>query len=354
MTAAPPIAFPGGRVLAGWWRQLAPEIARRGPVRGVWFAHLFLHRVESLFEVNAGDALDPLARLLLRALALSPARTAADLDASLHLGPAVVHRLLRGLHATGLAEQAGRGEWSLTDEGCRAQGENHFVRTERRRRVIYFVEDRPAGARAQQPPHFLNVNAPGAGPLAPGEEWRFDPAVLEGALRQPDEWKRRHEFPADLRRLLAPEPADAGDQWNRVILDRPEHLAVLLVLAGEGPGRLLGFAVRSGGWVLPAVRPAFELGPWQEVFPDLAEEPAAELWQQAWRAWCQPRNLPANEVEACQLRREGHVLRVQAPAKLVERLRAARSDAVKGEAWLLAGAGPIRPATVVELVEGGG
>jgi hypothetical protein len=35
----------------------------------------------------------------------------------------------------------------------------------------------------------------------------------------------------------------------------------------------------------------------------------------------------------------------------VERLRAARSDAVKGEAWLLAGTGSVRTAALVELHE---
>jgi len=40
-----------------------------------------------------------------------------------------------------------------------------------------------------------------------------------------------------------------------------------------------------------------------------------------------------------------------APQRLVDRLRAARSDAVKQEAWVLAGAGRVREAAQVELVE---
>ena len=51
---------------------------------------------------------------------------------------------------------------------------------------------------------------------------------------------------------------------------------------------------------------------------------------------------------------EGIHLRVAPPARLLERLRAARSDALKGEAWLLAGEGPVRRAAVVELVEATG
>jgi hypothetical protein len=44
-------------------------------------------------------------------------------------------------------------------------------------------------------------------------------------------------------------------------------------------------------------------------------------------------------------------LRVLAPGRLIDRLRAARSDALKNEAWLLAGTGRLRAAAVIELVE---
>src|SRR5262245_534703 len=141
----PPLAFPGGRVLAGWWRQLAQEPS--GPVRAVWFGHLLLHRVESLFEVEAVTPIALLDRLLLRALALAPARTAAELDAALHLGSSVLHRLLGGLHAVGLAEPVGGGRWVVTELGVQVQGQNGLARTERQRRVLHFVEDRPAGDR---------------------------------------------------------------------------------------------------------------------------------------------------------------------------------------------------------------
>jgi len=41
---------------------------------------------------------------------------------------------------------------------------------------------------------------------------------------------------------------------------------------------------------------------------------------------------------------------VRAPHRLIERLRAARSDAIKQEAWLLAGAGRTRTAAQLELL----
>jgi hypothetical protein len=37
----------------------------------------------------------------------------------------------------------------------------------------------------------------------------------------------------------------------------------------------------------------------------------------------------------------------------VERLRQARSDALKGEAWLVAGGGSVRELALLELVEAG-
>src|SRR5262249_28401338 len=142
----------------------------------------------------------------------------------------------------------------------------------------------------------------------------------------------------------------------RIILDRPERLVAALVLAaagrGENRGRLLGFAVQPEGWVLQVQEPVFVLeADWQEVFPELAVDLPAELWQQAWRNWCQPRSLPGAEVDACALERQGHRLRVTATPRVIERLRAARSDVFKGEAWLLAGTGRLRAAAQLELVE---
>jgi hypothetical protein len=140
-----------------------------------------------------------------------------------------------------------------------------------------------------------------------------------------------------------------------VILDRPEHLFAFLTLTGEegGAERLLGFAVRQDGWVLQAAPPAFALGPdWRDQFPQLGDEVPLDAWRQAWRVWCQPRGLPPAEVEACPLEPQDHRLRVLAPRRLVERLRAARSDALKGEAWLLAGTGNLRRLALLDLVEG--
>ena len=63
-TGASPLLFPGSRVLAGWWRQLAPV-----KPHAVWFGHLFLHLVEALVAVARTSRPDALGRLVLQSVA---------------------------------------------------------------------------------------------------------------------------------------------------------------------------------------------------------------------------------------------------------------------------------------------
>jgi hypothetical protein len=101
---------------------------------------------------------------------------------------------------------------------------------------------------------------------------------------------------------------------------------------------------------------ALAFGPeqdWQEVFPDLPAGLLAESWQQAWRTWCQPRGLMGLGIETCPVEPEGHRLRVVAPPRLMERLHATRSDALKGEAWILGGGERLRPAALLDIIEEG-
>src|SRR5437773_1238084 len=110
MTAASPLAFPGARQLAGWWRLLA----QRQP-QAVWVGHLLLHHVEALVRVVHPRTLDRFHALVLQALTHSPDRTAPGVDRALHLGPQVLHRLLHGLAAEDLAAVGPGGEWAPTD-----------------------------------------------------------------------------------------------------------------------------------------------------------------------------------------------------------------------------------------------
>jgi hypothetical protein len=377
MTGASSLAFPGSRTLAGWWRQLAP----RQP-QAVWVGHLFLHRVEALFRLSRPCRLDPFLRHVLRALELEahnptseplpPEKVLDQLDDRLRLGRPVLRQVLRGLASEGLARTAPGGGWEPTDLGRLALQRQEYPRPGQERRALYFVEQPGPSDRPARPPHFLNLKNQAGAPWQAAEGWAFDPGVLQATLLRPEGWKQRHGFPLDVQEVLGlgsgadARGAEAGGnnqdesadnrgpaaEWQRVMLDRPEHLLAVLVLAPAAAGhQLLGFAVRQEGWVLQSAEPVLALGEgWQEVFPDLAEPPP-EVWRQAWRAWCQPRSLPAEEAESCLLERQGVRLRVMAPRRFVERLRAARSDALKGEAWLLAGEGPVRAAALVEVAE---
>ncbi len=339
MSAASVSSWPGSRVLLGWWR----ELFGRQPQQ-LWFARLLVHRVEAPVRVMRTRSLDPWQHALLRLLG-TRVPCGGDLGSSLtdlHMDRQVLAQFLRELLDAGLLHQNGSGLWDLTDSGrCAMEAGSLAMRSEERR-TLYFVDN----AVLHRPPHFLPLRwSPAPAPFAPSPETtsaRFEVASLEACIRQSPEWKARHHFPADVESLLPP----AAD-WRRVVFDSPETLALVFLRTAEP--RVLGFLVRTEGWTLEP-EPILALAEgWEEVLPDLAVEPAPEAWRQAWQAWCQPRSLPTTEVEACRLERADHRLVVHAPLRLLERLRAARSDAMKQEAWLLIGAGRIRSAAQIDL-----
>src|SRR5262249_23554003 len=133
----------------------------------------------------------------------------------------------------------------------------------------------------------------------------------------------------------------------------PERLPAGLVLTAEAGGeRLLGFVVRPEGWTMQTEQPVFALNAaWRDVFPELVQETSEEDWKQAWQAWCQPRGLAGVSGEASSLKPEGHRLIVTVSTRLLERLRSARSDVLRDEAWVLAGKGRVRRAALLKVVE---
>jgi hypothetical protein len=361
MNAVPAPAFPGSRVLAGWWRQLAPS--RPG---GVWVGHLALHRVEALVELTRPRRPDPVALFVLDALRLehgrqsqglpgSPAEMTRRLDARLHLGPPLVRQVLRQLQTEGLVLEDGLRGWALTPLGEQALERGEYPHSTQERRNFHFVQPRTNTPKAA--PHYLNLNSHSNAPTPVSEAWEFDPAALRSCVTRAAEWKERYGFPPEVSAVLGPAPRAEVAAWQQVIVDRPERLlAVMVRVAGEGgPDRLLGFAARPEGWALQADAPAFVVEErWDELFPELSAGPPPAAWREVWLGWCQPRGIPAAEAAACALELRNETLLVRAPAKLIDRLRAARSDAIKGEAWLLAGEGPIRRAAVIELSEATG
>jgi hypothetical protein len=358
MTAASSLAFPGSRTLAGWWRQLAPLRPR-----ALWVGHLLLHRVEALVATVRARRLDPLSRFLLQALAAEqPGQAAAlpepedflrRLDQRLPLGNQLLRQALRALTFEGLVEDGAQGTWALTALGREALARGEYPQAGHERRVFHFVDSGGGPDQPRRLPHFLCLNGHAGVAWSGGGDWGFDPANLEACVRQPAAWKHQHGFPEDVREILALPAATTAPPWQRVIVDRAERLAVALALTEtpEKEPRLVGIPVRQEGWVLHASHPGFELGSdWHATFPELGTQPPGEACCQAWRSWCQPRSLPPEQVERCDVRPDGLHLRVAAPQALVERLQAARSDALKGEAWVLIGEGALRTAALLQVV----
>ncbi len=339
MTPLGPPTPPPARSLAQWWT----DLASRQPHR-LWFAAWACHRLEARVEVACVANLDPLSLALLRQLGRGPFPPSA-LE-TLHLDSAWLHALLRQLLDLGLVQQT--TGWEATAAGRKSAASGQVSHRCRKRRVFYFVDR----SEEQRPPHYLSLTPgkPVWGTAPPG--WQLPAGCLEECIGQTPEWKQRFQFPTE---VLAVIPPEGSNDWEGVRVDFPEPVLLALVEVGAGTERAwLGFRIQAGSWQLLGTEPVLRLGPgWEEVFPILDQDPPLEAWRQEWLRWCQPHNLPAAEVEACVLQRQGHRLVVQAPRRMIERYRSGpRAEALQKEGWLLAGEGRCRAAGQIELVEG--
>ena len=57
------------------------------------------------------------------------------------------------------------------------------------------------------------------------------------------------------------------------------------------------------------------------------------------------------ELDACVIEPAGTRLRVRVESHFLNRLRSIRNETLRGETWLLAGAGALRACAAVEIVE---
>lgn len=345
MDRASSLIFPGSKTLAGWWRQLQAH-----QPKALWIGYAFLHRVEASVHVVRAQAIDPLTHLVLRAVNLEQAAAAnpaapvsvAPLEARLRLPTAVVQRVLLDMQAGGLLARGGDG-WLMSERGRHALEHRHYPDRVKERRIFPFLERLDPSGQRIGPGHFLPI-AECAGVNWPVDDaHRFDIAWLKACIDQPDAWKEAAGFPLDIEALSS----DPGpDDWQHVIVDRPER--ALLALVQSAAKERLGFAVKIDGWTLHDKAAALRLGP-AAACPELAPEPAAAVWQEAWRDWCRQKQLPTSEVDSCTLAQQAPRLEVLAPPRLVQRLQAAKSDLFKGDAWLIGGDGYVRAATQLAL-----
>jgi hypothetical protein len=335
MTGLAVSSLPGSRAVLGWWRDLSGLRPRR-----LWFAHLLLHRVEVLVEVVVSIPLADLGQALLGLLARSKKSIAlSSLAGELHADAGLLAVLLTDLERGGLVQQGNLG-WEVAPSATRSDSSGTNPSSRRReRRSFYFVAESPL---------YLPLAPAAATPLPAPAGWSFDLPVLEACVGKDAEWKTAHGFPGEVVRIVR--PAAMPEDWRSVPLARAEQALLVLVETGER-GEVVGFSVRADGWTLGR-EAVLSLPGGAAVLSPLLRDITAEAWKQAWQVWCHQRNLPAGEAEACQLEPAGHRLVVRAPPRLVDRLRAARSDALKGEAWLLAGGGRVRQMALIDLGEG--
>jgi hypothetical protein len=327
----PPAGPPTGRVLAAWWRQLAPHGPRR-----MWLIDWLIHRMDVLTSGTRVETLEPLRRHLLEALGLSESPSATSVAIRLGLEPALAAALLVELADAGLVQPGIQTSWMITEAGRAALAHGSFSRRIFRRRSLCLRHDTST---------FLPLVGPGQPvalidpPPAPLEQ-------LRACAARPPEWKRRVGFPEEIDSILdlCSTTPETVPQWKLIPVDRPERLMAVLLSTDD---RLLGFPIRPDGLSLGP-------DPYLTVPADgVAElglsEPDADSWRRAWCEWAQAtRALGTEEAGAAALEAAGPQVIVTVSARLRERLQASRPEVFRGDVWLTAGDAACRAAA--ELV----
>ncbi len=337
MTGPAMSSLPGSRAMLGWWRDLSDWQPRR-----LWLAHLPLYRVEVLVEVVVTSPVAELSQALLSLLARTEA--ASDLPSlagELRADPGLLQLLVTDLQNAGLLRHESQASQITSLQGLSPSPPADRANSLRERRSFTFVADNP--------PLYLPLAPAVANPVPQTGGAMFDLAMLESCVNQSVEWKETHGFPREVMRIIRPKAMP--EDWRSVPLLRAEQVLLVLVEGGKH-GEVFGFPARPDGWTLGRDAVLTVPGGVAVLSPLLCDLDAV-AWRQSWQGWCHQRNIPAGEAESCQLEQIGHRLVVRAPARLLERLRNARSDALKGEAWLLAGSGAVREIARIDLGEGG-
>jgi hypothetical protein len=343
MDRASSLIFPGSKTLAGWWRQLLPSQPCALAV-----GYGFLHRVEAPIIALNEEPVDPLTNIVLQAFALecNGSVRLSELHDRLRLPAAVVQRIVVGMQSDGLLDQATPGQWQLTETARHALEHGSVPVRGPRRRVFPFLERMDAVGQRVAPPAYVPIAECVTSPWTVNGSHQFDIAELRDCIDKPAAWKQAGAFPLDVDAM-----PDAGalEAWQRVVVDRPERVMLVLLQVNTATGREVhGYAVKVEGWTLHDRAPVLRLpAPAEAIWP---AEPPTPVWQEAWRSWCKQRQLPANEIDACSVAYHPPRFEVQAPARLVQRLQAAKSDLSKGETWILVGDGYVRHAVQLQVV----
>lgn len=337
MTFPRPAAFPGGRVLAGWWKQLAPWRPQ-----ALWIGSLLLERTEALCSVQHSEPLAPLDSHVLKSLSLQQPTDSNLLIRRLGVTDVLLTRLLTRLDERGMVTRTAHG-WHLTDAGALAQKQNLLPGERLERRSFWFLCD-------QTDSHRSAFIAPAsAGALQPIEAKHLHrgslDALLHSASRDAD-WKRKRSFPLEVNSIIAPESSSEGADlaaWEKIVVVHPYWLQAALItyVRESGQPGLAAFSYQEHGWAL-GTGPVFDVtASWKEVFPGLPIEPDDASIAEAWRKWLAQRGL-ASASERYYLERRDGRLSVMSSESSPDVPGGPRGDLARGEAWLVLYDGPLK------------
>jgi hypothetical protein len=330
MSSGASLAFPGGRTLVAWWRQLAginPE--------ALWVGHFTWYTVETLVEVLKPRRLPPLEHLVLKAVdALKPQCNGPALAHWLGLELCYLNRVLSRLSVEGLLGRTGPGNYLATEAGRLALANADYSHFLKERRVLHFLH----GDWLPNPSaRFVDLNRPDRFSWQPAPHTDLAAEQLRVSPGEMQTWKRRG-LSNDVQRILA----DPAAGWDQVPIASAQRCFMAIVRAPSqaGGSSIIGWEINPRNWELHAAQPAFEQ-------PDEGDgwflPPQSEnSWREAFVEWARQRDLPWQEALNCHFRIEGCRLIARPPVEWHERLRS--------ETWVLAGDGPLRPAARLEFV----
>lgn len=356
----PQSVAPSGRVLAGWWRQLASQNPRQ-----LWLIDWLIHRFEVLARCKRSETLEPLQRLLLEGLALShslgdantasrrsdraaarahdmieggPFASASEVAARLGVDSGLVAGLLMDAAERALVEYGPNRTWRLTELGRMAMTADSFSHTTFERRTFYLRNN---------PPGFLPLKSAGS----PVSILDLPPAPLmelQACVQRPSAWKECVGFSTTVEAIAdmnAALPRNT-EPWMRIPVDRPERLIAAMIRTADG--RVVVYPAKLDDWSLQS-ESVLDLAPdaARELLP--ISDRTSDAWRQSWTNWCRTiRGITAAEAETASLEKTDHRLIVRSP-QLADRLRLARTELMSGDAWLLAGELHTREAAQIEL-----
>jgi hypothetical protein len=344
MTFARPAAFPGGRVLAGWWKQLSTWQPQT-----LWIGTIGLERVEALCSIHQNEPLPPLDGMLLRSLDCTIPDDTSVLDRRWGIGPELLSRLLTRLEGKGIVRRTGQG-WTLTEAGDQARHNSVLPGLRSERRPFWFLSDVEDGVSRT---FVVPATSAVFQPIESGQINRHSLEALIKSSERDAAWKRARGFPLEIASILAPETASGSSgqvDWEKIVVVHPYRLQAALITYRRNTGDvgLAAFSYLEHGWSLAAF-PIFDVAaPWEEAFPGLPITPSDADLADAWRKWLAQRGMVGAASDKHRIEPRAGKINVIQPAESRDILGGPRGDLARGEAWLILGDSSLRRAIIME------